>query len=833
MFRKRLGEIHSRGLVAVGPRTTVGEVAGLLRERALSCLPVLEDGRPVGIVTERGLLWAVAADPGVARTDVSTIMSSPVLTATPDMFAHEAYSLLQQHRLRHLVVVAADGTACGVISQSDLVEHLGYEYFVELRRLSRIMVRDVVTAAPATPLAEALGLMAEKNISCLLAVEDGRPVGIFTERDAASVILAGEAACALSLGDAMRTPVLTVDADIPVHEGLSLMRRNGIRRLVMVDGQGRLVGLVTQSDVVNAMEWEYIGVLKEIIREKEESYRNIFVSAMEGILCTAMDGRILEANPALARMLGYDSPEELMGTVRDIERQLYPHPGGRAEIMAILSRGDGPHTFETQFRRRDGGLVWVSCTAKLFRDSDGRPTRVEGICLDITGRKNAELALARSEARYRSIVEDQTELICRYRPDGRLSFVNEAYVRYFGKDRRDLIGENFIPHIPDADMIVITRGIASISMANPVVDFEHRIVMPGGIMRWQRWTHRGVFDMAGNVVEYQAVGNDVTERKLAEEALEHARDELEVRVAARTAELAAANASLRLEIEARAKVQERLKENAIFLEAILDTIQDGISVLDADLNVIKVNAAMRAMYESGSPLVGRICHEAFRGRATPCPSCPSMRAMADGRMHSEAVSQEGIAGVAPGFIELFAYPFRDALGRIKGVVEFVRDITERKRLERELLRAMHQSDAANQAKSRFLANMSHEIRTPLNAVLGYIQLVLHEELSPKARQRLSVAEESAQTLLSVINDILDYSKIEAGKFDVRETSVDLREISASLARQQEVLAKNKGLTLSCRVAPDVPLRVFADPMRLKQILLNLVGNAIKYTERGG
>jgi len=833
MFRKRLDEIHSQDLVAVHPRTTVAEVAALLRQRALSCLPVLDDGRPVGIVTERRLLWAVAADPGVGRANVSAIMSSPVLTATPDMSAHEAYTLLQKHRVRHLVVVCADGAACGVISQSDLVEHLGYEYFVELRRLSRIMVREVVSAPPATPLPEALRLMAEKHISCLLAVEDGRPVGILTERDAASVILAGEAAGTLCLGQVMRSPVLTVAADLPVHEGLTLMRRNGIRRLVMVDGQGRLAGLVTQSDVVNAMEWEYIGVLKEIIREKEESYRNIFVSAMEGIFCTALDGRILEANPALARIFGYDSPEELMDAVRDIGAQLYAQPGRRAEILAILSQGEGPQTFEAQFRLRDGGLVWVSCTARLFRDPQGVPVRVEGICLDITGRKNAELALARSEARYRSIVEDQTELICRYRPDGRLTFVNEAYVRYFGKTRDELVGANFIPHIPDADMASIHRGIGSISMANPVAEFEHRVVMPGGDIRWHHWTHRGIFDDAGGVVEYQAVGNDVTERKQTEEALERSRTELEIRVAARTAELASANASLRQEIEARAKTQEKLKENAIFLETILDAIQDGISVLDADLTVLKVNATMRAMYEAEAPLVGRPCHEAFRGRATPCPSCPSMRAMTDGRMHTEAVSRADDEGGSPGFIELFAYPFRDALGRVKGVVEFVRDITERKRLERELMRAMHQSDSANQAKSRFLANMSHEIRTPLNAVLGYIQLVLHEELSPKARQRLSVAEESAQNLLSVINDILDYSKIEAGKLDVRETSVDLRELSASLARQQEVLARIKGLTLACRVAPDVPRRVFADPMRLKQILLNLVGNAIKYTEHGG
>jgi len=832
MFRKRLGEIHSKGVVAVSPRATVGEVAELLRQRALSCIPVLDDGRPVGIVTERGLMRAVAADPGVGRAWVRDVMSAPVLTASPDMAAHEAYALLQQHRLRHLVVVGEDGAALGVVSQSDLVEHLGCEYFVELRRLSRIMVRDVVVAPPDIPLQEALALMAQRHISCLLAVTDGRPAGILTERDAASLILAGERAVAMRFGDVMRSPVLTVPADMPVHEGLRLMRRNGIRRLVVVDEAGRLAGLVTQSDIVNAMEWEYIGVLKEIIREKEESYQVIFTSAMEGIFRTSPEGRILDANPALAAMLGYDDPEELIRQVADISAQLYAAPGQRAEILGMLARSDGPQTFEVQFVRRDGARVWASCTARLFCGPDGQPLRIEGICLDITARKSVEIALARSEARYRSIVEDQTELICRYRPDGRLSFVNGAYARYFDKDRDDLIDTNFIPHIPETDMAVIEQGVSSISQPNPVVSFEHRIVLPGGDIRWHRWTHRGIFDESGGVVEYQAVGNDVTERKLAEEALERARTELEIRVAARTAELASANASLRREIEGRAKAQESLKENAIFLETILDAIQDGISVLSADMNVIKVNAAMRAMYETDTPLEGRVCYEAFRRGAAPCPSCPSARAMADGRMHSEAVSRGDDDGGPPGFIELFAYPFRDALGRIKGVVEFVRDITERKRLERELMRAMRRSESANRAKGRFLANMSHEIRTPLNAVLGYIQLVLHEELSPRARQRLNVAEESAQNLLAIINDILDYSKIEAGKLDVKATSVDVREMVESLIRQHEVLARNKGLNLTWRVAPGVPGRVFVDLMRVKQVLLNLVGNAIKYTERG-
>ncbi|QLA20725.1 CBS domain-containing protein [Desulfolutivibrio sulfoxidireducens] len=833
MFRKRLGDIHSRGVVAADTGMNVRQAATLMRERALSCLPVLQAGRPVGIITERGLLRAAVRDPAAAAKSVSEVMSFPVLTAPPDMPAHEAYTLLQQNRLRHLVVIDAAGLALGVVSQSDLVQHLGYEYFVELRRLSRIMVRQVVTAPPDIQLSEALRIMAHKGISCLVAVRDGEPVGIITERDATGVILAGETSREMPLRDVMRSPVITAREDVPVHEGLSAMRRSAIRRLVVVDASGRLAGLVTQSDVVNAMEWEYIGVLKDIIREKEQSYRTIFANAVEGIFQTSLDGRFLEANPAMARMLGYDAPGDLAAGVLDIETQVYADPGKRAEVLSVLSRQNEPYTFETRFLRRDGSPLWVSCTARLVRDFQGRPDRVEGICLDVSERKRADETLSQSESRYRSIVEDQTELICRYRPDGRLSFVNEAYARYFGKHRRELLNVNFIPHIPAEDLAMIAERVGRIGPDAPVVAFEHRILMPDASVRWQRWTHRGIFDEAGHVVEYQAVGNDVTERKLAEQALERARDELEARVAVRTAELASANENLRQEIAARATAQQRLKENAIFLETILDTIQGGICVLDVDMNVLKVNAAMRAMCETGQPLEGRKCYQAFRGRAGPCPSCPTLRAMADGRMHSETVSRGDDEGRAPGCIELFAYPFHDDLGRVMGAVEFVRDITERKRLEEELLRAMRRTEAANRAKSRFLANMSHEIRTPLNAVLGYIQLVLNDTLSPTAAKRLQVAEESAQNLLSVINDILDYSKIEAGKFDVKEQSVDPREIVSSLVKQQDVLAGNKGLVLSLEVFPDVPARVFVDPMRLTQLVLNLISNAIKYTEQGG
>ena len=114
---------------------------------------------------------------------------------------------------------------------------------------------------------------------------------------------------------------------------------------------------------------------------------------------------------------------------------------------------------------------------------------------------------------YRSVVEEQTELICRYQPDGRLSFVNNAYCRYYGKTKEELLGKNFIPHIPDQDLTLIHERTAAITKENPLAVFEHHIIMPDGEMRWQGWTHRGIFGPDGKLNEYQAVGSDITERK--------------------------------------------------------------------------------------------------------------------------------------------------------------------------------------------------------------------------------------------------------------------------------------------------------------------------------
>jgi PAS domain S-box-containing protein len=192
--------------------------------------------------------------------------------------------------------------------------------------------------------------------------------------------------------------------------------------------------------------------------------------------------------------------------------------------------------------------------------------------------------------------------------------------------------------------------------------------------------------------------------------------------------------------------------------------------------------------------------------------------------------------VTPGGVERWildrAFPVTNQAGEVIRIVGVAEDITASKQAEEALERAKIAADQANKAKSRFVANMSHELRTPMNCIIGMTDLLLDTRLTQEQRGWLEDVKASADALLGILNDILDFSKIEAGKLDFESTEFDLRRSIAAIIKGLEAHAHEGGLELACYFNPDVVSNVIGDPGRLRQVLLNLLGNAIKFTERG-
>jgi two-component system sensor histidine kinase/response regulator len=324
----------------------------------------------------------------------------------------------------------------------------------------------------------------------------------------------------------------------------------------------------------------------------------------------------------------------------------------------------------------------------------------------------------------------------------------------------------------------------------------------------------------------------LTEIQRRDRALQLARDELELRVEQRTSEL-------REEIAVRKDAEAALRESEQRTLLLLDSTAEGIYGLDLQGQCTFSNrAALRLLgYADIGDLLGRNLHDLTHhthadGSRYPPSDCPVSQTLRTGEAcHSETEVMWRSDGTSfPA--EYWSYPI-EREGQIVGAVVTLIDITTRRAAQEAMLTAKEAAESANRAKSEFLANMSHEIRTPMNGIIGMTELALDTPLNQEQKEYLQLVRSSADSLLRVINDVLDFSKIEAGRLDLDQTDFDLPELISQTLKTLAVRAHKKGLELSSRVVPDVPQMFSGDPDRVRQILVNLVGNAIKFTHQGG
>lgn len=258
----------------------------------------------------------------------------------------------------------------------------------------------------------------------------------------------------------------------------------------------------------------------KMLKESEERFRSVAETANEAIICSDSLGNITFWNPGAQAMFGY-STDEAVGQALTMILPERMRQERLQSFVRLASRGEGGpgRTYELVGLRKDSTefFMELSRSAPWIVSDD---VCITAIIRDITGRKAAEMALARSEAEYRAIVEDQTELITRYLPSGKVTFVNEANARFFGKTRAEMMElESFLPLIPPEEHDYILAEIQKISREHPVVNIEHSAFDGEGDTRWLHWTNHGIFDSEGELVEYQAVGRDITDRKAVEDAL--------------------------------------------------------------------------------------------------------------------------------------------------------------------------------------------------------------------------------------------------------------------------------------------------------------------------
>ena len=529
--------------------------------------------------------------------------------------------------------------------------------------------------------------------------------------------------------------------------------------------------------------------------ERDDLFQQVFEHAPLGIGVSDFDGRFLQVNTAFCRMLGYTEAELLTKTWRDIT-----HPGDLAasrQWKDLLEQIPGTcPDMEKRYIHRGGAVVWVRVRISVVRDEHGRPSCHVVHVEDITVRKRAEDALGESEERFRVMADGCPSILWLTDAAGKSEFINRTC--------RDFCGTNAATVEAGAWQVLLHPDDASgyiESFQRAVRDrtsfrAEVRLLRADGAWRWVAAAAEPRFAPGGEFLGHVGLCPDITERMEAEQALRGSEEKF-----------------------------RQLAEN----------IHEVFWVMNRDAGeLLYVSPA----YER---LAGR-SRQAFYERpaswmdAVHLDYLPSVLRSLASVKQGEAASAEFRIRTPAGqekWISDRAFPVRDQAGQLIRIVGIAEDITERKRYEEELIQARQGADAASRAKSCFLANMSHEIRTPMNGVLGMVQLLLETALTAEQREYARVAETCGRSLLALIDDILDLSKIEAQKIELEKRNFNLRDAVEDVYRQLRPQADAKGLRFDRRVAPEVPAVLRGDAFRLRQVIANLCANAIKFTERGG
>lgn len=633
--------------------------------------------------------------------------------------------------------------------------------------------------------------------------------------------------------------------------------------------------------------------IKSALQESEEKFTKVFRTCPDAVSISTTDGVLMDVNDAFISLLGLSCRDAIVGR-STVDLDIWVNATERADyVQSVVTQGQ-IYSREYTLRHTSGRLITVLFSAESL-ELDGQLCIVE-VAKDISDRKQNEEIIAQARERYLAILENQTELITCFQPGGVLTFVNDAFCRYYGEQRDELIGHTYQHKIFLPDQVLIDRCIAQLSPEHPVSTVEHRVITQGQI-RWMQWVNRAIYDPQGNLIEYQSVGQDIDDRKQAEAALrqsEATKNQIlkaipdlllwvtadgtcidiaetadvvnlfstssiigkntfeclpphlaqrrrqavsqalqtgqveiyeqqftlagvtyyeEVRVIAIAADkvlVIVRNIKDRKQAEAELRASEERFRQA-FRDAPI-----GMALIGLDDHWLKVNPRLCAIlgYTESELLampVSALAHPDDIHHLQRCLETVATHEQRSAHTELRYRSQGGSVG----WVAISLSLVHDAHQQPTYYVAQIRDITEQKELDR--------------IKDEFISIVSHELRTPLTAIhgaLGLLNTDTYINHPNKAKRMLTLAMESSNRLVNLVNDILELERLSSGNMTLEMVVCAAADLLQQGIDEVQTIANQASIDL---VVEPTDAQVWADCDAIIQVLTNLLSNAIKFS----